>query len=82
VTTRTLGEADVSWMGAAACANKGPDSWFSEVHPVEALRVCSECPVRDACLDYALSTNQEHGIWGGLTQEERKNVRRSRRRSA
>lgn len=44
-----------------------------------ALSFCAVCPVRQECLDFALETNQEHGIWGGLTVKARKNVRKQRR---
>ena len=41
-----------------------------------AKEVCGECPVNTQCLDYALETNQDAGIWGGLDEEERRNIRR------
>jgi WhiB family redox-sensing transcriptional regulator len=41
-----------------------------------AKRICIGCPVRQECLDYALVSNQRFGIWGGLTEEERRPVRR------
>ncbi len=43
-----------------------------------AKRVCDQCTVQQACLDYALDTNQDSGIWGGLTEEERRVIRRRR----
>jgi len=53
---------------------------------VAAKTLCGECPVKNACLQYALETKQEHGIWGGTTEEERRRLRRawliSRRRKA
>ncbi|MET0662100.1 MAG: WhiB family transcriptional regulator [Ilumatobacteraceae bacterium] len=40
--------------------------------------MCGECGVAQACLDFALDTNQDSGIWGGLTEEERRVIRRRR----
>ena len=42
----------------------------------EATAICNECPVKIDCLEYAINTNQDSGIWGGTTEEERKNLRR------
>jgi hypothetical protein len=48
-----------------------------------ARQICSRCPVRADCLAYALAAEEEFGIWGGLDQNERRNLkRRLRRRSA
>lgn len=47
----------------------------------EALTYCNRCPVRDACLEFALSTRQEYGIWGGMTARDRRKVRRQRQRA-
>jgi len=41
-----------------------------------AKQVCGECPVNVECLEYALETNQDSGIWGGTSEEERRNIRR------
>lgn len=48
------------------------------VRIVEAAKaVCESCPVREACLRYALETNQEAGVWGGTSEEERRKLRRA-----
>jgi WhiB family redox-sensing transcriptional regulator len=47
-----------------------------------ARTICGACPVRPRCLDFALSTRQSHGIWGGLTTEERSFVARQSRRTS
>lgn len=70
-----------SWMHQAACAGHGdPDLWFPEYgqdeRREEALRICATCPVRAACLSYTLSTPLQPGIWGGTTEDERKQERR------
>lgn len=48
----------------------------------EAKAVCARCPVREACLGFALSTGQNYGIWGGLTAGERRNLRCRERQHA
>lgn len=71
-----------AWMDHAACADENPDLFFVErgVNADEAKAICATCPVRAACLAYALATNQLHGIWGGLSEKERKRLRAARRR--
>ena len=71
-----------TWQLRAAC--RGPESvlFFPPTSPerkderdareAKAKAICHECPVRDACLDYALSIREPHGIWGGLTEAERR----------
>lgn len=73
----------VEWRDRAACLGHEPDYWFpaGETGPAAeqiqyAKRVCGSCEVQDECLDYAVVTNQVSGIWGGLTEEERRPVRR------
>jgi len=48
----------------------------------EAKAICAECPVREACLEYALTTREKEGVWGGMTARERRRVLRQRRKSA
>jgi WhiB family redox-sensing transcriptional regulator len=38
--------------------------------------ICRRCPVRDSCLAYALENNETHGVWGGMTPQQRKDLRR------
>lgn len=45
----------------------------------EARAICATCPVRPACLEYALSTNQKHGIFGGKDQAQREDIRHQRK---
>lgn len=73
----------VEWRHEAACLSHDPDYWFpaGETGPAAeqiryAKRVCASCPVQEECLEYAVVTNQVSGIWGGLTEEERRPVRR------
>lgn len=67
------------WRAAAACRDTDPDLFFpvsgagrSLEQADQAKAVCAGCPVRRSCLAFALSTGQVHGIWGGLTEEERR----------
>ena len=64
--------------GPRGCiAGKSEQGRFSRIQ--EAKRVCMTCSVRAKCLDWAVSTNQEFGIWGGLTERERAQKRKDRR---
>ena len=77
--------ADDTWRDAALCRDTDPGLFlpigttgYAIVAIEEAKRLCAECVVTDACLDYALATNQDSGIWGGLSEEERRDIRRRR----
>ena len=48
---------------------------------ISAKLICAECPVINECLDYAIRTNQDSGIWGGTTEDERKSIRRHYRKT-
>lgn len=75
-----------SWRDSAKCRETNP-SWFfpvgvtgdSEVQIRRVKEFCSACPVSLECLEFALRTNQEYGIWGGKDEEERRIIRRIRR---
>jgi WhiB family transcriptional regulator, redox-sensing transcriptional regulator len=80
---------DLAWRQDAACASVATETFFPIGLTGQALeqthmakRVCASCPVRDCCLEFALRTNQDHGVWGGHTEEERRTIRRSRRAAA
>lgn len=80
-----LGAADYSWREHALCRDTNPELFFpvgttglALVQIDRARQVCGECTVRSECLDYALETNQDSGIWGGLSEEERRVIRRRR----
>lgn len=65
------------FKGQAACATTDPEAYFPEqggnATAAQAKAICNGCPVNTACLQWAL-TNDEAGIWGGLTEEERKRL--------
>lgn len=73
--TVLLGE---DWRAQALCARGKPELWFSPgaIEHQEAKRICRDCPVRAECLQYAMETPVDHGIWGGLTERERRRNRR------
>jgi len=68
----------------AACKDKPAEWFFPQAHdwvPEVARSICEGCPIKDACRDFAVNTNQEYGIWGGTSPEDRRKIRRQRRRS-
>lgn len=73
--------ADTSWMEDGACRDAEVDLWFVErgESSAPAREICARCPVADRCLEYALAHHIKHGIWGGLTERERRRMARSRR---
>ncbi|MFN2506809.1 MAG: WhiB family transcriptional regulator [Acidimicrobiales bacterium] len=84
-------EAD--WRERASCRLTNPDLFFPAggtgvaIEQIEAAKaICQTCPVPDSCLQFALETNQEAGIWGGTTEDQRRRLRRAwladRRRQA
>ncbi len=75
----------VDWRQRAACRDTNPDLFFPagtsgdavERQVAAAKALCARCQVRFACLDWALDTGQEAGIWGGLDEDERRTLRRT-----
>ena len=67
-----------AWLTRAACRGMDPELFFPERgEPTEpAKAVCAGCPVRGECLDYALTNVERFGIWGGLSERERRAIRR------
>lgn len=66
------------WMDFGACAETDPELFFPEVGGaiVTAKRVCAGCDVQAECLAYALENDEQHGVWGGLSTNERRRLRR------
>ena len=71
---------DQSWRTESACAGKDPTIFFPDVGEpaIEARQICEPCPVRVECLDFAVSTGEVDGVWGGLSPKERRSLRRRR----
>ncbi|MDO5700740.1 MAG: WhiB family transcriptional regulator [Bowdeniella nasicola] len=67
-----------AWYEAALCAQTDPEAFFPEKggSTRDAKRVCSTCPVRGKCLEYALANDERFGIWGGLSERERRSLKR------
>jgi len=67
------------WQERALCAQTDPEAFFPEKggSTREAKRICSGCEVRAECLEYALAHDERFGIWGGLSERERRRLRRA-----
>jgi WhiB family redox-sensing transcriptional regulator len=72
---------DESWRLDALCAETDPEAFFPEKggSTREAKRVCTGCAVRAECLEFALGNDERFGIWGGLSERERRRLRLQRR---
>jgi len=68
------------WHRNANCMGVDPDLFFPErgASTREAKEVCRGCVVREDCLEYALANGEKFGIWGGLSERERRRIRRRR----
>jgi WhiB family redox-sensing transcriptional regulator len=75
---------ELDWMARGLCANVPPSTFFpSDGVGVElARRICASCPVREACLEYALDSRIDHGVWGGCSERERRRILKRRRDAA
>jgi WhiB family transcriptional regulator, redox-sensing transcriptional regulator len=73
-------EREATWQDSANCLGVDPDLFFPErgASTKEAKEVCRGCVVREECLEYALANGEKFGIWGGLSERERRRVRRAR----
>ncbi|UOQ56460.1 WhiB family transcriptional regulator [Leucobacter allii] len=68
----------LGWQTDALCAQTDPEAFFPEKggSTREAKRICESCEVRSECLEYALENDERFGIWGGLSERERRKLRR------
>jgi WhiB family redox-sensing transcriptional regulator len=75
-----LQEAERGWQERANCLGVDPDLFFPErgASTREAKEVCRGCVVREDCLEFALVNGEKFGIWGGLSERERRRLRRAR----
>ncbi len=69
----------LEWQQRALCAQTDPEAFFPEKggSTREAKRVCLSCDVRVECLEYALAQDERFGIWGGLSERERRRMKRA-----
>lgn len=75
---------ELAWRVDAACRGPHADVFFPPSHferkdekaerEERAKRICSQCPVRTECLDHAVAQREQHGIWGGLNEVERRDL--------
>jgi WhiB family redox-sensing transcriptional regulator len=82
--TRTIEWDCAEWRTRAACRDTDPDLFFpvgttgQAVDHIEAAKsVCARCSAQPECLEFALTTNQESGVWGGASEEERRKLRKA-----
>jgi WhiB family transcriptional regulator, redox-sensing transcriptional regulator len=75
--------SDMNWRSEAACRTEDPELFFpvGTTGPAldqlaEAKAACYRCPVASQCLTWALDTGQRYGVWGGLSEDERRELRR------
>ncbi|HWM35329.1 MAG TPA: WhiB family transcriptional regulator [Pseudolysinimonas sp.] len=70
----------LAWQSDALCAQTDPEAFFPEKggSTRDAKKICTTCEVRAQCLEYALLNDERFGIWGGLSERERRRLRRAR----
>ena len=73
----------MDWRHRAACLNEDPELFFpigssgpAMAQVERAKAVCATCDVQDTCLKWALENNQDAGVWGGLSEDERRTLKR------
>ncbi len=78
-------EKKADWRELALCKDTSPELFFPVGNTGTALdaislakTVCHRCPSEEECLEYALDSNQDNGVWGGRSEEERRLIRRQR----
>jgi WhiB family redox-sensing transcriptional regulator len=73
------GDGDpLSWQEDSLCAQTDPEAFFPEKggSTRDAKKICTSCEVRTQCLQYALANDERFGIWGGLSERERRKLRK------
>ena len=75
----------MTWTDRALCAETDPELFFPEVGGATAAlakQVCAACEVQTECLEYAMEHREVRGIWGGMTERQRDQLRKQQRRAA
>jgi WhiB family transcriptional regulator, redox-sensing transcriptional regulator len=74
-------QMDTTWMSEGKCRELSPTVFFPSdgIGVQAAQRICAECSVAEACLQYALDERVDHGVWGGKSERERRRILRRRR---
>ena len=88
ILTHSKGVVAVDWRHRSACLDEDPELFFpiGNTGPAilqieEAKQVCRRCDVREQCLAWALEAGQDHGVWGGLSEDERRALKRRNARA-
>ena len=78
----------MDWLHRAACLTEDPELFFPVGNTGPALqqiedakKICQSCAVKDQCLNWALDAGQDHGVWGGMSEDERRAMKRRAARS-
>ncbi len=71
---------DLAWQDLANCRGADPDLFFPErgASTRTAKGICRECSVKNECLEFAIVSSEKFGIWGGMSERERRKIRRQR----
>lgn len=71
-------ENPLAWQSDSLCAQTDPEAFFPEKggSTRDAKKICGSCEVRNQCLEYALENDERFGIWGGLSERERRKLRK------
>ena len=80
VSYPVVGYGTVDTTKRALCSHDDPELWFPDqvTRDLEAIGICEVCPIREACLEFALDHNMVFGIWGGKTEEQRAELMKNR----
>jgi WhiB family transcriptional regulator, redox-sensing transcriptional regulator len=72
---------DLEWLAAGSCRDLPADFFFPHdgVGVEAAQRICANCPVKDPCLEYALTNRISQGVWGGASERQRRKLNRQRK---
>jgi WhiB family redox-sensing transcriptional regulator len=83
-----MAEPKMDWRHHAACRTENPELFFpvghagpAEIQIEEAKQVCRRCDVREECLAWAIEMDMDHGVWGGLSEDERRALKRRNARA-
>ena len=73
-----------NWREWARCRGVDPEIFYppEEDEGLDAKEICAGCPVREVCLDHALNRREKIGVWGGMTERERRRMLRQRRKAS
>src|SRR5262249_59321918 len=88
VGTEAGGDGEMDWRHRALCRDEDPELFFpigntgpALLQVEEAKAVCRRCPVTQECLSWALESGQDAGVWGGMSEDERRALKRRRARA-